>query len=345
MSSYIINQNFGDSRGSALIEFYRIAFGADKPAMPSALIWLHKVETNRAFVPLAVWYNDSIIGTWSSIPEKLMIGGKLVDAAWTLNLFVLPEHRGKGLAEALLEEQKKFGIPLMGISANQASLSIYLKKGFRQTEMFGATTFLYLKPFSEARFSKFQKLRLNKILDPVYNIYLRAVTSGRGNYSFKALQEAGGMKDGLMKAFELEQSNDNRIRVVRNNDYFVHRVLESPHAANYYVYECNQFYALVHLKEATGSYDVLWVSDTKVTKAYQTLVSDLAGIAARQGLRGVRFFTSNHEVSASLKTRFVISTKTPLSIIYHPDPAYLDMLLSQPWDVQNIDTDLEGFIL
>jgi len=57
-------------------------------------------------------------------------GGEL---AWTLNLFISPEYRGKGISEALHNEIRKYA-PLAAISASEKGLRMYKRMGWIQHE-------------------------------------------------------------------------------------------------------------------------------------------------------------------------------------------------------------------
>ena len=50
--------------------------------------------------------------------------------AWIINVYLDPDHRGKGWVGQLYEMARKFGYPLVATSANEAGLGLYRKMGW-----------------------------------------------------------------------------------------------------------------------------------------------------------------------------------------------------------------------
>ena len=118
-----------DQRGVEAL--YRRVFGADAAAA-SRLRWdwqYRRNPNNPNGTPLlwVVREGPTIIGHYATMPVRLSLSGREVDAAWGTDAMVAPERQRRGLGEELFRAWDRSVGASMGLGLSESSSSL-LKK-------------------------------------------------------------------------------------------------------------------------------------------------------------------------------------------------------------------------
>jgi len=94
--------------------------------------WEWQYEQNPALDgrdPL-IWLlrcDGDVIGQYATMPVRLSISGREIDAAWGMDVMILPEHQGKGLGRLLFETWDRHVGASIGLGLTDASHSLFKK--------------------------------------------------------------------------------------------------------------------------------------------------------------------------------------------------------------------------
>ena len=89
--------------------------------------WRHRGDENR-FVVLDE--KSDCVGYFASIPVEIRLGDKVYPARWWMDLYVPPEHRGKGIQRATDLRAKRQGSLHFGFP-NHLAAKIHRKHGWK----------------------------------------------------------------------------------------------------------------------------------------------------------------------------------------------------------------------
>ncbi|MBU1147622.1 MAG: GNAT family N-acetyltransferase [Candidatus Omnitrophica bacterium] len=74
--------------------------------------------------------DDKTVGHFGAILVELKVGPRKINAAWGVDLMVLPEYRKKGLGIALVKEANQHFDAFLAIGGNDMSSSLFIKMGW-----------------------------------------------------------------------------------------------------------------------------------------------------------------------------------------------------------------------
>lgn len=102
---------------------------------------------------LLAWRGEEVVGSWLGLAERLSSPTGEIEAAWLIDLAVLPEHRDSMAAMLLFREAARVGLPLLAIGVPEELLSFY--KVFRwQRRAVADTFYCALRPGPTLRFAR-----------------------------------------------------------------------------------------------------------------------------------------------------------------------------------------------
>lgn len=165
-----------DQRGIEAL--YRRVFGVDAAAA-SRLRWdwqYHRNPMNPGGVPL-IWVvreGPTIIGHQASMPVRLAVRGREVDAAWGTDAMVAPERRRQGLGELLFRTWDRSVGASLGLGLSDASYQLLRKLHWPEVQM---VPYL-VKPLSRRAFRRpTWPAALNRIVAAVFTLPLVKVVA------------------------------------------------------------------------------------------------------------------------------------------------------------------------
>lgn len=121
-----------DQRATQLL--YRRVFGQDA-AEASRLRWEWQYRRNPhvpASGPL-IWVAreaQTIVGQYATIPVRLSVNGKEIDAAWGTDVMVAPERQRQGLGEMLVRTWQSHVGAALGLGLSESSSNLFKKLNF-----------------------------------------------------------------------------------------------------------------------------------------------------------------------------------------------------------------------
>jgi GNAT superfamily N-acetyltransferase len=168
-----------DQRGVEAL--YRRVFGADAAAA-SRLRWdwqYHRNPKNPGGAPL-IWVvreGPTIIGHQASMPVRLAVRGREVDAAWGTDAMVAPERRRQGLGELLFRTWDRSVGASLGLGLSDASYQLLRKLHWPEVQMVPCL----MRPLSRRAFRRpTWPTALNRIVAAVFTLPLVKVVARVG---------------------------------------------------------------------------------------------------------------------------------------------------------------------
>lgn len=217
-----------------LSQFYRFAFPSRYKILSNHWKWYYKFGLTEN-EPIILEYNSKIIGMAGLIPENLSLKGRVYQATWFTDFYIIKEFRNKGFGKILTEEWMKI-CPIQITFCNEQSLRIFKKfdwkynnKLYRKitpTNIFNLIPIIKklnfnLKRYKVGRSIKFSNIKPNKI-------------DGKNIIKYSKLEE---------------QNNDvkNCFSILRDEDWFKWRFLDCPYSSDIYEFEYNDDIVVAHV--------------------------------------------------------------------------------------------------
>jgi GNAT superfamily N-acetyltransferase len=118
----------------AILMLYRRVFGQDA-AEASRLRWEWQYQRNPHVPPSGplIWVareGQTIVGQYATIPVKLSINGREIDAAWGTDVMVAPERQRQGLGEMLVRTWQSNVGAALGLGLSESSSGLFKKLRF-----------------------------------------------------------------------------------------------------------------------------------------------------------------------------------------------------------------------
>ncbi len=115
----------------AVEALFRRMHGEER-AEPYLARWRWQYERNPNLpdgLPL-IWLvraGDEVIGQYATMPVKLSVAGREIDAAWGMDVMILPEHQGRGLGRLMFETWDANVGASIGLGLTDASNALFTK--------------------------------------------------------------------------------------------------------------------------------------------------------------------------------------------------------------------------
>lgn len=335
----------GDVSSSLLNDFFQTAFPNRAKFLESNWRWLNRSAFYNNKTPLVLVYKKQVIGYAGMIPFSMAICGEVQKTAWFIDFKFLPEYQRKGLGSILAKAWMSYSDCFVGSSANEKSVGILTKNHWIESP----NSFMHLnliRPFNYPKFRKvpsFLRFALNAITSPIFHFYYSKYSYSENSYQLIKFNEETFYEffNNYEKAGRI---TNNVISPVRDINYFIWRVLDSPNSDKYYIYKTDKYSALILIENDNEKcIDILLVSDLNNKEELKKMICTLGVYGLKNGFSYVRFYTSKPELSSYIKSK----TK---SIVRHPRFVYLsfdemtkEKIASADWEFELIDSDFEHF--
>ena len=114
-----------------VVALYRRVFGKDA-ASANQFRWEWQYEQNPANPPAGplIWIareGPAIVGQYATMPVKLWVKGRIVDASWGMDVMVAPERQRQGLGEVLFGTWDQNIGASLGLGLSEASSRLFKK--------------------------------------------------------------------------------------------------------------------------------------------------------------------------------------------------------------------------
>jgi GNAT superfamily N-acetyltransferase len=164
----------------AIESLFRRVFGPDAAAA-SRLRWDWQYRRNP-HVPSSgplIWVareGQTIVGQYATIPVKLSVNGKEIDAAWGTDVMVAPERQRQGLGEMLVRTWERNVGAALGLGMSESSSRLFSKVNFPS---FGPVP-RFAKPLSRRAFRRATWPQpVNKLISALTLPFVRLVARAR----------------------------------------------------------------------------------------------------------------------------------------------------------------------
>jgi hypothetical protein len=110
---------------------YRRVFGTDAAqANQLRWDWQYRRNPNAPRDAPPIWLareGSTVVGQYASMPVKLLVRGREIDAAWGMDVMVAPERQRQGLGELLFRSWDRSVGASLGLGLSESSLSLFHK--------------------------------------------------------------------------------------------------------------------------------------------------------------------------------------------------------------------------
>lgn len=92
--------------------------------------WQYEQNPNLTDGTPVIWLAklaDQVIGQYATMPVKLMVNGTEVDAAWGMDVMIMPEHQRLGMGRLMFDAWDKGTGAAIGLGLTDASASLFKK--------------------------------------------------------------------------------------------------------------------------------------------------------------------------------------------------------------------------
>src|SRR6186997_2558849 len=110
---------------------YRRIFGPDA-AERNKLRWDWQYRLNPSAPPDGphIWIareGTSVIGQYATMPVRLSVGGREIDASWGMDVMVAPERQRRGLGDVLFRTWDRSTGASLGLGLSESSYRLFQK--------------------------------------------------------------------------------------------------------------------------------------------------------------------------------------------------------------------------
>lgn len=112
----------------SLFDFYKKAFPYRFELLKKNYKWWYRLN-NTPCEPLLVTVENNVIGQMATVPSKIIVNKKLVEACFFIDFAILEKYQGKGAGSILVKAASKTRTVQIAI-CNEAALRVYRKLGW-----------------------------------------------------------------------------------------------------------------------------------------------------------------------------------------------------------------------
>ena len=113
---------------------YKRVFGPDAAdANRLRWDWQYRRNPHVAVDGPLIWIareGTTVIGQYATMPVRLSLGGREIDASWGMDVMVAPERQRQGLGDALFRTWDRHTGAALGLGLSAASQSLFQKMGW-----------------------------------------------------------------------------------------------------------------------------------------------------------------------------------------------------------------------
>ena len=239
LKSKIKIRKFSNVDESKLFDFYKIAFNLRHKVIFDNRNWLYRVNL-FGFEPLVIEYKDKIVGHAGMISNKITKKGEIHKCVWFVDYKILKEFRGVGLGTLLCKEWMKISPHQLAITNNN-SLKIFKKFGWIEKK----NHIRAAKIINPLKWIPIIKSFNNDFLEKI-NFYKHFKRSSyKKLVPYKLKTNILTLKKNFLE--NEKKKKNNKILILRDEDWFNWRIKESPFLDNYYFFKKNNSFIITHL--------------------------------------------------------------------------------------------------
>jgi len=331
-----------DVDSKLLFDFYDIVYPDRKDTLLRIWKWLYRTDSYKYKTPFVILDNGRVIAHASLIPFTIKLGNKYYTAVWFVDIAVLPEFQRLGLGAKLAEKRMEFSDIYVTL-CNKRSFGVHRKMGWIQSHN-SYLHFFPILPFNHPGFKRrmpfFLCRVLNQLSSPIYEHLYNKYSTSLDKIEFKKVDK------NMLDRFKCLLSYENcSVYTVRDSDYFLWRILNSPDKKLYRIINTKGVSTIIKLCDNYYSkyIDVLLVSDLSDFFTLRTIISNLAVWGKERDYNFIRFYTSGKDLSSFLKKSLKPFVKYPIFAYYSKDELLLEKLKRSKWNWGLIDSDFEKF--
>lgn len=325
-----------------LLDFYRVMYGPRGLSLARVWNWLSRPGFRDPTGPIVLLQENRIVAHLGFVPFRASLDGQPYFVTRGMDLAVLPELRGHGLASLLLK--KWMEIPDVQIGwPNEQAIGAYRKlKWSESTDSY--LHFYLLRPFDHPKFigsmPPAPRAVLNALTKQLLSLIYRPHASSIGR-----LSSLEPNPDSLARFLSPSSVERGLLQPVREMDYLKWRLTESPERPRYKIFEVGDLAMAVKLCEKRGHkyIDLLCVSSGCNERETRLLISTLATWGMREGYSYVRYFTKSRRLTDYLRRSLRGIVKRTYFIFHSPDNVLTEKLKHSAWHLELIDGDFEEF--
>jgi GNAT superfamily N-acetyltransferase len=322
----------------ALSEFYDLAFPLRARKLKLYRNWYYSgrsVRNINRWPVVAVDRTGRIIGHAGTIPNLVNIAGRSIEASWFVDFFVLPEARGLGVGQSLMDKVMTASPIMMAIAASPDSLPMFRKYGwFENQETYHVS--LPTRPSEFAKLRTYFGKNFPKILDVCVARYVHAISKGKSVINVSDVLDASMLEQTFNV---MRQGDPNNASVIqRNTDYFNWRVIKNPLGGRYQIYSTDCAHALgrIMVSKARKELNILLLQG----KNLEQILSGILSYAMNERVARVSFLSSMPVVAQIVPRWFWIKRNTP-PFFYSEDKGLMEKLTTNTPELSLIDSDLD----
>jgi len=193
--------------------------------------WYYRLDYN-SYEPIIIEVNSEIIGIAGLISSKLKYCNKVSEAIWFTDFFILKEFRNKGYGSILTKEWMKI-CPIQITFCNNESLKIFKKFSWQSN----SDTYRNIKPINFIKM-----IPLVKNFNFTLNRSVQKLILKKTNSHYKAITPKQIERNDVSKLCILENKrklNKDLFSIVRDEEWFMWRLINSPYKKNIYIFRNN----------------------------------------------------------------------------------------------------------
>ena len=222
-----------------LFEFYRIVFKERYETLKQHYKWWYRLNETPC-EPLILTVKKKIVGQMATVPTRIRLFEKEIDACYFIDFAILSEFQGKG-AGSYLVKKSTISRQLQIAFCNEAALRVYKKLGWN----INYESYRILRPVNPIKwlpiFNKFD-LKLPKYL---YNFLLTKNFNKIDSIYPYSLDLKFGE---LLECFRKKKDNNlEPLVIIRDDNWFIWRFKEFPFKENLKFFEYKGNYLIVNL--------------------------------------------------------------------------------------------------
>lgn len=330
-------------RPELLSSFYSYVYPLRAAFMESNWSWINRAYYHANRIPLVLISNERVIAHAGLIPVTMQIGGKDYSAGWFIDLAVLPEYQRSGYGSILVRKRMEFAEIQMTFP-NKRSRGIFKKLGWQfYTDSY--MHYIFIRPFNYPSIKRWFPRHLRFLLNKIFFSFLR-------RFYLRNSLHMRGINLEIVSPVSLEafrnvynnspKAGNEQVAILRDDDFWNWRVLNSPNRRQYYIYSDGDFQALVYFNDHKGdSIDVLLMSDDSNYEQIKTMLKSLVYKGEREGYAFIRLLTT-HETLTTYVRRNVRSFVRPRDFVYNSkSQSLLNTMNKLSWRLGLIDSDFE----
>lgn len=337
MINYVLKK-ISEVNEESLFDFYKIAFPGRFELLKKYYKWWYRLN-NSPCEPLLVTVDDDVIGQMATVPSRIMVNKKLIDACFFIDFAILEKYQGKGAGSILVKAATKTRTAQIAF-CNEAALRVYTKLGWNVN----TDAKRILRPINPTKW--FPVIKNVNFLDSrnIFNFFLNLKLRDKPNLKPFLINKNFNK---LLEAFNSKTENNfSPLMFARDNEWFNWRFYDYPFRDQLSFFEfknnffivnlfsknnirrvhliyhfytndnlISEMYYLISKWAIDNNYDLIWSCT-----ADEKLIQNLNSLMPKRLLKSIIIttYSSNKEIFDNLKHKFsnIQAADSDMDILY-----------------------------